>query len=177
MELSESSRHYLDNYFLLEQTRDDTNQFLIAILQRLAAEVARRFESKHDSVLAFEQWTLGGGGETGVLLKVREDLLPSGEMQGWKYYVNYRDAMKARDLTDPTHCVVWGSTPKANSAQTRSVSGMATPLGMADPYRVVDLPLLDAPVDDVVERLADLFDEYYDSYAGIAKALVERAGS
>lgn len=176
MQLSESSLHYLRNYFLLEQTRDETNQFLEAIAKGLARQVEVWLDTQLEGYLAFEgPWVVGNGGEAGVLLRVREGLEPLGDMARWKYYVQYNDAMRPCDLNDSTHCLVWGNTPKVNSAQIRMVTEMAGKLGLPDPYRVEEVPLLDASAEEVVERLAGIFGEYCDVYGRVVKALVNES--
>jgi hypothetical protein len=178
MELSDSSLHYLKNYFLLEQTRNEANQFLQTIATGLARQVEVRLDAKDYGILGFERpWVIKDGGESGILLRVREGISGREDMADWKYYVQYNDAIRPCDLADSTHCLIWGSTPKANSAQIRRVAEAADSLGLPSPYRDEEVALLDAPSDEVIDKLADVFVGFCDAYAQVIRALLDEPQS
>ncbi|MDI6711988.1 MAG: hypothetical protein QMD96_01985 [Anaerosomatales bacterium] len=173
MDLSNSARHYLVNYFLMEQTRSEANQYLETIAKELAANVGRYVQENLSAILEFEgPWTTSGGGETGIVLTApRAGGAPEGSHK-WRYYVMYRDAMKTRDLLDPTHCLVWGETPKTLGAQKRQVEAAAEALGLPSPYRVEELPLLDASLEDTVKQVAAVFVGFMACYGQIVRSLI-----
>lgn len=173
MELTESCRHYLNNYYLLEQTRNETNTFLEEIAKRFSDLVEEHLKLKDNSIVEVGSWVQKGGGEVDFILTIREGVPNLEQLGDGKYSIVYRDAMRTTRLTDTTQCRIYGTTPKANSATIRELTRKARSLGLPDPYREVQVDLLGSPVDDVVDELARIFVGYFDDYLRIVQALSE----
>lgn len=174
MELSEHSRHYLENYYLLEQTRNETHAFLGDISERLYALIDNHLKLKGDGVVTVEKYMQKDGGNIWFTLRTRDDAPELARMKDWKYSIVYNDAMRTQDLSDPTKGMIYGFTAKTSSAQIAEVRHAATILALEDPYRkATEIDLLDGPVDEVVDHLAKVFVGYYDDYVQIVHSLAE----
>lgn len=177
MELSESGRQYLTNYYLLEQTRTDAHQFLEDIAVRFSAAVKEHLKLKAGSSLVLDEvYVQNGGGYVGFMFSVPDVEGPQGQLTGWRYEIVYRDAMRTDSLDDTTTCRVLGWTKKANSRQINEAKRLATALGQADPYRETLVSLVSSPSDDVVDEIAELVVSYYDDYVRIAEAASDEVG-
>ena len=174
MNISESGRHYLANYYLLEQTREDAHRFLEEIARSFSALVDEHLKLKGDSPLSFSVYEQKGGGYVEFILRVRKDVEHPKEMDDWKYSIVYRDAMRTQKLSDSTQCRVFGWSPKGNSRQQAEVERMAKTLGLArDPYDEVQFDLVGSTPDEVVDGIAQEFVSLYDDYARIVQATIE----
>jgi hypothetical protein len=173
VELNESCQHYLTNYYLLEQTRNETNLFLEEIAQRFADLVEEHLKLKGNDLIDVGSWVQKGGGEVDFTMTIREGVSNLEQLGDGKYTIVYRDAMRTTRLSDTTKCRIYGTTPKANSATIRELTRKARSLDLPDPYREVLVDLLGSPVDDVVDEIARVFVNYFDDYARIVQALAD----
>lgn len=174
MNLSESGRHYLANYYLLEQTREDAHRFLEEIAKSFSILVDEHLKLKGDSPLGFRVYEQKGGGYVEFILNVRKDVAHSEELDEWKYSIVYRDAMRTQKLSDSTQCRVFGWSPKGNARQQSEVRRLAKTLGLErDPYDEVQFDLVGTTPDEVVDAIAQEFVSFYDDYARVVRAKLE----
>ena len=175
MELTNSCRHFLVNYYLLKQTMDETNLFLEDIAKRLAERLDEHLRIKDDDLVTFDVWVRPGGGDVDLNLWIREGLPSLEHLGGRRYAIVYHDAIVRDDLPDPTSCRVWGYTLQKDSVLRAEIETAATTIGLPDPCRTIDVGLLEAPVDEVVDKLAKIFVSWYDDYVAIIRSLVDRS--
>lgn len=174
MELNESCRKYLTNYYLLEETRREAQRYLEEVTGRLYALVDERLKS--NSVVVIEKYMQAGGGSIWFTLTVPQDAPQSDRTKDWKYAIVYNDAMRNQELTVPINGMIYGFTAQKNSAQIQQVKDRAAILRQENPYRkATEVDLLEGSVDEVASRLADVFESYYDDYVRIVQSLSEEA--
>lgn len=170
MELSESGRHCMANYYLLEQTRNEAHRYLEGIAKEFSALVEEHLRMKADGLLEFSTDVRKGGGYVEFAIKMRPDAVQLAEMQAWRYSIVYRDAMRTHKLVDSTEARIFGWTPKALSRQQDQVERVAKTIGLKRmPYDEVMVDLVGASVDEVVEEIARIFVGYYDDYLRVVQ--------
>lgn len=174
VDLSESGSHYLANYYLLEQTREEVHRFLEGIAKDFSALVEEHLKLKSDGLLEFSPYVQKGGGYVEFGIKMRPDVVAPPEMKDWKYSIIYRDAMRTQKLSSSTEARVFGWTPKALSRQKDQVERVAKALELERmPYDEVTVDLANSPVDEVVDAIARLVVGYYDDYVRITQELLK----
>jgi len=170
VELSESGRHYLANYYLLAQTRDEVHRYLEGIAKEFSELVEDHLRMKADDLLEFSADVRKGGGYVEFAIKMRPDAEQLAEMQDWRYSIIYRDAMRTHKLADSNQARIFGWTPKALSRQQDQVERVAKAIGLKRmPYAEVTVDLVGASVDEVVEEIARIFVGYYDDYLRVVQ--------
>lgn len=172
MTLEESARLYLADYYLLEEARDSANRFLKDIGQSLAASVREQLGQRVDSPVKWGEWVQKDGGALEFWVDA-QDIPELERLEPYKYSVVYRDAMRTGRLSDTTKCRIFGTSPKTSSAAAAEFQRMAKVLGLPDPYANSEFDLLDAPVDEVVDRLTEAFMVLVDGYVQVAQALAK----
>lgn len=173
MEINESSQIYLKNYYVLEQTRSETNQFLEEIALRLAMMIEEDIKSKNTDEIYFHKYVQKGGGFVEFYYDNKEGIRGLNNIGRWKYTINYRDAMRSEDLSASTKCKVYGYSPQSVGEQIRAVTRMAKIMKLPDPYRTLEFDLLDAPIDEVIVKLKNAFIEFHTDFLKITEALIE----
>jgi hypothetical protein len=68
MGLSESSKLYLQNYYLLDQARSEVHKYLEDILSRATNEFDEYLKNQTNDVLVFNKWVQKGGGMRSSIL-------------------------------------------------------------------------------------------------------------
>lgn len=170
MELSEGGRRYLENYYLLEQTRNEIHAYLERLAERLAVVVEDHLNSRSDAVIRFHKWVQKGGGNVHFILAPKSDVPELSHIKSWTYNVGYNDAMRTQSLEQSTDGVVFGFTPKAKSRQQAEIRRTAEALGQPDPYRRFEVPLLENPLEDTASSIARVMIEYCEEFTRIVEA-------
>lgn len=173
MEINESCRIYLNNYYVLEQTRNETNQFLEDIALRLAAAVEEEIKLKNTEEIRFHKYVQNGGGHVEFYYDNKDGMKDLEDIGRWKYTINYKDAMRKEDLSSSTKCVVYTYSPQAVGNQIKELQRMAQLLKLPDPYRTVEFDLLDTPPDELIIQLKNTFLEFHTNFLKIVEALKE----
>lgn len=169
MTLDESARLYLVDYYLLEQAREGANQFLEHIAESLQEAVKEELSKREDDLVSWGSWMKKGGGVVEFWVE-EQGVSISPEMDAVKYTVAYRDAMETQRLTDTTKCRIYGSTPKSQAAQERTLKGMAATFKLPDPYRNEEYDLISSPAEEVVADLTRELVARMDEYAEIVRS-------
>lgn len=161
MQLDESARLYLVDYYLLDQARSDAHRYLEEIARQLAESLQGRMKQWDGGPITYTLEAAKGGGYVAICARRQDD---SPDFPA-KYYVIYRDAMTTPKLSNTTNCRVFGWSPKSQASQAAALQAVATRLGLPELYANQELDLLGAPIDEVVEVLASLFATMIDTYA------------
>lgn len=177
MEITDSSRTYLTNYYVLEQTRTETHRFLEEIAIRSLELVYDHIKPYNDQEIKFRKFIQKDGGYAEIKFERQEHLQFLEDIGSWKYTIAYRDAMRTEDLASPTHCRIYCYSPKSHSKQISELKRMAVKLKLPDPYGSKEIDLLNASVDEVVVQVANTFIDYYDNFMKIVEALIDEYSS
>lgn len=175
MGLSESSKLYLQNYYLLDQARTEAHKYLEDILTRAANEFDEYLKNQTNDVLSFSKWVQKDGGNAEFFLN-RKDPIPGMEsIDRWKFSIVYRDATRSVRISSPTKCKVFCSAPKIAAKQNYELNRMTTKLGLPDLFRVEEIDLLNGSEDEVVTAITEKFIELYDQFVQTVDGLMSES--
>lgn len=172
MGLSESSKLYLQNYYLLDQARTEAHKYLEDILTRAANEFDEYLKNQTNDAMPFSKWVQKDGGNAEFFLN-RKDPIPGLEsIDRWKFSIVYRDATRSTRISSPTNCKVYCSAPKIAAKQNYELNRMTTKLGLPDLFRVEEIDLLNGSEDEVVTAITEKFIELYDQFVQTVDGLI-----
>lgn len=173
MKISESSKLYLENYFVLEQARSDAHKYLEQLVTIMADEIDEYLEEQNTGEISFRKYIQKDGGHAQFTFERKKPLPDIELVDNWKFSIAYKDAMKTIQLATPTKCKIYCLTPKAYAKQNYELERIRLKLGMPDLFRVVEIDLLDAPVEEVVSTIKAQVIEFYDQFIQIIDELVK----
>lgn len=175
MGLSESSKLYLQNYYLLDQARTEAHKYLEDILTRAANEFDEYLKNQTNDAMPFNKWVQKDGGNAEFFLN-RKDPIPGLEsIDRWKFSIVYRDATRSTRISSPTNCKVYCSAPKIAAKQNYELNRMTTKLGLPDLFRVEEIDLLNGSEDEVVTAITEKFIELYDQFVQTVDGLMSES--
>ena len=173
MGINESSRLYLENYYVLEQARTETHSYLERIVTKMANEVEEYLKVPQNGEISFTKYVQKDGGYSEFTFDRKEPLPDIKSIDKWKFSIAYRDAMRSEQISLSTNCKVYCFTPKSYGKQNYELERMTMKLGLTDLFRVVEINLLDAPEDEVISEIKAQIVEFYDQFVQIVDGLVQ----
>ncbi len=173
MGITESSRLYLENYYVLEQARTDAHIYLERIVTKMANEVEEYLKVPQNGEIYFSKYIQKDGGYSEFTFDRKEPLPDIGSIDRWKFSIAYRDAMRSELISSPTKCKVYCFTPKSYGKQNYELERMTMKLGLPDLFRVVEIDLLDIPEDEVASVIKTQIIEFYEQFVQIVDGLVQ----
>ena len=176
MEISGSSKLYLENYNVLEQARTEAHRYLERIITRVANEVDEYFKEKDDGVIHFGKYVQKDGGYAEFVFERKEAIPGLDSIDRWKFSLAYRDAMRSERLSSPTKCNVYCFAPKSYGKQNYELNRMNNKLELPNLFRQVEIELLDAPEEEVVTTIKFQLIEFYDQFVKVVAELVKEVG-
>ena len=175
MRITESSRLYLNNYYILEEARHEAHRFLEDIAIRFSEIVEEHINRQNSELIQFKKYVQKDGGHVQFYNNTTKPVAPLEQYGEWKYTLEYFDAMRASDLSSSTKCIVYASTPQNKNRQMIELQRMANMLKMPNPYEKTEIELVDKPVEDVINQLAKEFIDRYDNLIRLLEALIEES--
>lgn len=172
MGLSESSKLYLQNYYLLDQARTEVHKYLEDILTRAANEFDEYLKNQTNDALSFSKWVQRDGGNAEFILKRKDPIPGLKSVDQWKFSIVYRDATRSARISSPTKCKVYCFAPQNVAKQNYELNRMTTKLGLPDLFRVEEIDLLANPEDEVVTAIKEQFIEFYDQFVQTVDGLI-----
>lgn len=177
MGLSESSKLYLENYYLLDQARSEVHKYLEGILTKAADEFEEYLKNQTNDILVFKKYVQKDGGNA-VFFLDRKDPIPGLEaLDQWKFSIEYRDATRSVRISSPSKCKVFCSAPKNVAKQRYELNRMTNQLGLPDLFRVEEIDILTNPEDEVVTAIKEKFIEFYDQFVQTVEGLIKEGSS
>lgn len=173
MGISESSRLYLENYYVLEQARIEAHSYLERIVTKMANEVEEYLKVPKNGEINFRKYIQKDGGYSEFTFDRKEPLPGIGSIDRWKFSIAYRDAMRSERISSPTKCKVYCYTPKSYGKQNYELERMTMKLGLPNIFRVEEIDLLDAPEDEVTSAIKAQIIEFYDQFVQTVDGLVQ----
>lgn len=177
MDINESSRIYLENYYVLEQTRNETNHFLENIAIRFSTLVEDEIRHENTDEISFRKYVQKDGGYVEFIFDNKKSIRHLESFDRWKYKIIYEDAMRKENLSSSTSCRVYGYSPQIYRQQISELKRMAKIMKLPDPYGSNEIDLLKAPVDEIVGELKNIFMDYHSNFLKIIEALIEEGRS
>jgi len=174
MEISENSRLYLANYYVLDQTRNETHKFLENIAVNFANLVNEHIKMQDRKPFIFKKHVQKDGGRVEIflnVLSVPEKLAYLGDEI--KFSLVYVDAIRSNEMTSPTKCIILGYSSKNNSKLVSEVGRISKLRNIKNPYEKIEIELIDNPVDDVINKIAKEFVTRHDNFIDILEILTK----
>lgn len=172
MELSESSKIFLENYYLLEQARTEAHIYLERIVTEMANQVREYLKEKDDGVIHFNTYIQKGGGLASFIFERKEPIQKLDSIDRWKFSIEYLDCMRSEKISSPTKCKVFCNSPKSHGKQIFELNRMASKLGLPSLFRQVEIEMLDASEDEVVSAVKSQVIEFYDQFIEVVAGLM-----
>jgi hypothetical protein len=173
MNINESNLIYLENYYILEQTRNEINHFLEDIAIRFSTLVDEDIKPYNTDEIIFNKYVQNGGGHVHFSFEKSKGIAYLENIEKWKYYIVYDDAMRKEDLSSSTKCRVCGYSPLSYRNQINELKRMAGNMRLHDPYESTEIDLLRGSSDETVGELRNIFMEYHSNFLKIVEALIE----
>jgi len=173
MEISESSKLYLENYNVLEQARTEAHQYLERIINQMADEVDEYLKEKANGVIHFSKYVQKGGGLAQFYFERKEPIPGLTSVDKWRFYLEYRDAMRSEYVSSPTRCEVYCMAPKNHSRQNSELIRMNKKLGLPDLFRQIEIELLYIPEDVAVTTIKQQIIALYEQFIKVVEGLIE----
>lgn len=173
MGITESSRLYLENYYVLEQARTDAHIYLERIVTKMANEVEEYLQVPQNGEINFSKYVQKDGGYSEFIFDRKEPLPGIRTIDRWKFSIAYRDAMRSEPISSPTKCKVYCLSPKSYGKQNYELERMTVKLGLPDLFRVEEIDLMDALEDEVISAIKTQIIEFYNQFVQTVDALVE----
>lgn len=175
MEISESSKLYLKNYYVLDQARTEAHEFLERIVNQSANQFEEYLKDKNNGSVRFEKYVQKDGGSASFVFERKEPIPGLTSIDSWKFSINYIDAMRSDDLSSPTLCRIYCFAPKSHGKQISEINRMTNKLNLPDLFKPVEIDLLNAPQEDVISAIKNQFIDFYDQFIKLVTALIEEA--
>jgi len=175
MDVSKSGQKYLENYYILEQTRKEVHTYLEALASAFAERVEQRaFENNHP-LFSITKTVQKGGGYVELNIAVRKgmkikELDSLGE---YKFYVFYKDAIRNDSFVSSTQYQINGFTPKANTKLSNEMKRVAGLLQFPNPFIEKTGEILEFDFDEMVNRITTTFNERLDRAILILEYLIK----
>lgn len=176
MEISESSKLYLENYNVLEQARTEAHQYLERIITQMANEVDEYLKEKANGVIHFKKYVQKDGGLAEFTFERKEPISGLDSIDRWRFHLTYRDTMTSEHISSPTRCVVFCAAPKNFGKQNFELTRINNKLGLPDLFRQIEIELLNAPEDEVVTTIKQQIIALHDQFMKVFTKLIEEAG-
>lgn len=173
MGLSESSKLYLENYYVLEQARTEAHSYLERIVNRMANEVEKWLQEKDNDNIYFRKYVQKDGGNAEFIFERKGPIPGLESIDRWKFSLAYQDAMRSERISSSTKCKVYCIAPKSYGKQNYELNRMTSKLGLPDLYRIVEVDLLDSSEENVVSTIKSQFIEFYDQFVRTVEGLVQ----
>ncbi len=173
MELSQSSVLYLENYYLLDQARQESLDYLEKLLTRAVELSEEQMNALDTGLVRFGKYIQKDGGYAEFHFIRSEPLPELPTIERWKFAIVYRDVIRTDNLKSPTNCRMYCFTPQSYSAQIESIKKMASKLNVPDPYKDVEFSVIDLPFEEAVQQISTKFIEFKDNFLKIISGLIE----
>jgi len=173
MDISESGQLYLRNYYILEQTRKEANQYLEEIANKFSSRVEERIKEINHPLVGFRKYVQKGGGNVDFIAEYKNDVkVPELEYLGdLKFSINYSDAMRNESLSSPTQYRINGVSPKSSAKLISELKRVSNHLNFLDPYSATFGELLDMSFEDIVNQIVKSFIDRQDHIIQILEFL------
>ncbi|OQC00353.1 MAG: hypothetical protein BWX78_01225 [Firmicutes bacterium ADurb.Bin099] len=142
MEISKSSKLYLENYYVLEQARTEAHQYLRKIIDEVS-EFENYVKENDSGDFRFTIWVRKDGGRIEFISEQEKPLPGISSVDKLNLYLIYLDALKEKNLSSSTKYVVSLYTPKTKyDIQNSKLQDMNTKLKLPDLFRSTEFELL-----------------------------------
>lgn len=169
--ISENCKIYLENYYVLEQTRDDLHRYLEHQAIELANEFAVYLKTVDNQKIEFKRFVQREGGYLEFTFDRKYPLEGIPSIDRWKFSIVYRDAMRADNISSSVKCKIYCFSPKSYGKQNYEIKRMNTKLNLPDLYREKEVNLLSEDPRAVVAEMKHQMIELYEQFMQIVTAL------
>jgi hypothetical protein len=177
MTISEYARLYLENYYVLDETRNELRGFLEDIAKQSLSAIDAYIKDKKHPLIEFKSYLQKDGGHIEVYYHGAKPLDHLEHLDAWRFSIYYYDAMRTTELTEPTRCRIHGVTPQNRSKQISELRRVAKILDLPDPYTVTEIDLVDRPTDDVIRKIVSEYTSRYDVFIRLIEYLLNESES
>lgn len=175
MEISESSRLYLSNYYVLDQARQESQQYLERIVRQVTNEVEDYFNTRDDGEIHFRKYVQKDGGYAEFIFERKVPINGLETIDRWKFSIAYKDVMRTERLSSPTKCQIYCFAPQSHIKQNLEIKRMAIKLDFPDLFSPVEIELLNSSFEEVVDRIKSQFLDFHENFLKIVWGLIEEA--
>lgn len=173
MEISESSRLYLSNYYVLDQAKQEAERYLERIIRQVTNEVEEYFNTRDDGEINFIKFVQKNGGYAEFLFERKGPIAGLDTIDRWKFAIAYIDVMRTERLTSPTKCRLYCFAPQSHVKQNLEIKRMAVKLDLPDLFSPIEMELLDSTFEEVVDQIKSQFLEFHENFLKIVWSLTE----
>ncbi len=167
MGISESSKLYLKNYYILEQARSETRDFLAEIAKELADRFDEYLTPRERSNYNVTKWIQNEGGRVQFSIAEKPGNGKFSHLGKLNFAIFYEDAIRVSNLKSPLECRIYGFSPVDCKRFETEVRRMAESMGLPDPYRVLQTNVLEKELDETVSLLLGQFIGRYEDIVRI----------
>lgn len=181
MEITDSSKVYLNNFDVLEQTRKETLNYLEQITLRVM-DTIDDYAKTHKKIKVESNKTKGSSDVNFSIPNVPGRKLgkdANGNSPTFLYRIFYKDCSSndtntASKLTSSLNCIVYGFTAQTSKKLKVDIERTAKEKDIEDPYEEKQFGLLDQSFDETISAVSEFIIAKLDNMEEILETLLER---